>query len=730
MLPLALAYQKKGLAVAGSDSTRSEILSQLDREGVVSVSLGHDGVPVRDHCADCLILTDAIDLRTSPEVAMARELGIPLFRRSQALAHLLRGKKVIAVTGSHGKTTTTGLLVAGMREAGLDPTYFVGAEVRGFESAHFNDSDWAVIEACEAYDSLRDYDPAFVILTNLELDHVDFHGSWESLRNTVVSFVDRVPEEGRLIFCQDDSGACEVAEMTKVGSLGVTVSSFSLECLRLPGDHNRKNASLALALGETLGFGESFAQGVYGFLGARSRLEPIAVLRRGDEVVDCVMDYAHHPTEIEASLQALREQYPGRRIVVAYQPHLYSRTADLIPEFASALSLADVAVLTDIYPAREKPMPGVSSLRIVQLLRCDHHYVPSRFVLPRFLAKLVQHPDVLVVMGAGNIDETPGSFVKEAHRLGWLSADLSEPYVPEIMVVVGGRSAEREVSLNSGEAVYQSLLRLGYKARKVDLSEAALGDGLLTFVSGVNRPDLAVLMVHGPGEEDGSVQGFLDYMGIPYTGSSLQASAIAIDKGLTKKLYQEAGLPVPRGVTLRRGDPLPIYTEPVVVKPNSQGSTVGLSFVSRQEELESAVELAFLYDEEVVVEQWVRGIEISVPVFGDRAMPIIEIVPTTHYDFAAKYVPGATLEICPARLSEATTGKAQELALKAHKTLRARGITRTDMIVVGEELVILETNTLPGMTPTSLVPQSAKSAGMSFDDLVDWIVKDALTQST
>ncbi len=184
---------------------------------------------------------------------------------------------------------------------------------------------------------------------------------------------------------------------------------------------------------------------------------------------------------------------------------------------------------------------------------------------------------------------------------------------------------------------------------------------------------------------------------------------------------------VPRGQLLTSRDEAVEVRAPAVVKPNAQGSTIGLSFVDRDEDLAQAVAKAFQYDSAVLVEEWVRGMETSVPVLGDRALPPVEIAPVSgRYDFASKYSVGATEEIIPARLPEAVLGRLQEWALKAHRALGCAGATRTDIIVNGDDLVALETNTLPGMTGTSLLPNSAAAAGIPYADLVDWMVQDAL----
>lgn len=722
MSALARMLVHRGYEVRGTDSTKSPETDRLDAEGI-AVRIGHSGESLRE--GDVLVVTDAIDLDASPEVARAKELALPMVRRSQALGWLLQGKKVIAVTGTHGKTTTTGMIGAGLRAAGLDPLIVVGASVPEFGGPVVEGKgDWAVVEACEAYDSFHDLDPQIVVLTNLELDHVDFHGSYQGLRDSVLRFVAKVPDDGLLVYCEEDAGAREVAELSEGRSMGYG-SRNGASPSGLPGGHNQLNASAGLAVAKAIGVDEGqAAKGVHDFVGAERRLQ---VLHEG--AVTVIDDYAHHPTEIEASLGALRERYlappdpqPARRLIVVYQPHLYSRTEPLIPEFARALSEADLVVLTDIYPAREAPIPGVSSARIAELVTKPCVYVPSRHLLPRKVARLVREGDVVVGMGAGTIADFAPAFLDELKR-----AARGET---RVLVAYGGDSAEREVSLHSGRAVHEALLRKGYVSELVDLTDLLLANAQ-TAIVGPERPDIVFLAVHGTHAEDGAIQGLLEMLHLPYTGSGLLASALAMDKQAAKKVLARAGLKVPFGTLLDKQSAAVTVAVPAVVKPNAQGSTVGLSFVERKEDLERAIAKAFAYDEAVLVEEWVRGMEISVPVLGDRPLPPVEIAPASgRYDFASKYIPGATEEIVPARLPESVLKRAQEIALAAHRALGCEGATRTDMIVPepyeGAEPVVLEVNTLPGLTDTSLLPNSAKAAGIEFDDLVDWIVKDAM----
>lgn len=713
MSGLARLLLERGFDVAGSDATASPVTADLEARGA-NVRIGHGPQGVASGMA--VVLSDAIALEDSPEVAAARAAGCPLFRRSQLLGWLLRDRKVLAVTGTHGKTTTTGLLGAALRAAGLDPMIVVGASVPEFGGAVVAGAgSYAAVEACEAYDSLHDLDPHAVLLTNLELDHVDFHETYARLRDSVARFCRRVPSDGVVVVCEEDPGAEEVGRLMEAEGVRVARYRLTEADLALPGRHNALNASGVRALLGALGIDdERTERGLRAFGGAERRLQ---VLRDGPIVV--VDDYAHHPAEIASSIAALRGRYPGRRLVVAYQPHLYSRTAGLIPEFGEALSRADHVVLTDIYPAREPPMPGVSSARIAEEVRTTVDYVPVRHLLPRHVARLARPGDVLVGMGAGNIAEFPPKLLAELDRAAPL----------RVAVASGGDSCEREVSLHSGRAVVEALRARGYAVSEVDVTELLLGQGTVAPFVGPERPDVVFLAVHGTHAEDGAIQGLFELLHIPTTGSGIQASALAMDKQRTKEILGNAGIRVPRGVLLREPDEACPIGTPAIVKPNAQGSTVGLSFVEDSDALRGAIARAFRYDAAVIVEEWVRGMEISVPVLGDRALPPVEIAPLGgRYDFAAKYLPGQTEEIVPARLPEKTLREAEAIAVQAHRALGCEGATRTDMIVGEHGLVVLEVNTLPGLTGTSLLPNSARAAGIAFDELVDWIVQDAVTR--
>lgn len=285
-----------------------------------------------------------------------------------------------------------------------------------------------------------------------------------------------------------------------------------------------------------------------------------------------------------------------------------------------------------------------------------------------------------------------------------------------IGVLLGGSSAEREISLKTGRAILASLRRQGFRAVAID----AKND--LPAALKKHRIQYAYIALHGPGGEDGQVQGLLEWLKIPYSGSGVLASALAMDKAASKRLFEAAGLPIAPGTLifeLPSKSPLKL---PVVVKPVSQGSAVGVSIVKRPKEWRVAVRLALTYGAPAMVEAYLQGPEITVGVLGGRALPIIEILPQHHrsfYDYHAKYAPGGSRHILPARLTPALWKRSQALALDACRVLGTRGAARVDLIVDRRRgPCLLEVNTIPGMTETSLLPEAARAAGIDFDALV------------
>ena len=326
----------------------------------------------------------------------------------------------------------------------------------------------------------------------------------------------------------------------------------------------------------------------------------------------------------------------------------------------------------------------------------------------------------------------------------------------KVVVLMGGTSAEREVSLSTGRQILNALDPDKYTVYALDaasgqkflpagitqplgLLQAADGGAEITTlpqlpqVSLEDRPDVVFIALHGKGGEDGTVQGMLEVLSLPYTGSGVLASALAMDKAMSKRVLTGVGVLMPRDVTLKRGEAMPegALPVPLIVKPSRQGSTIGMTVVEKPQQLKAATDLAFQYDDVALVEQFITGTEITVPILGNdtlEVLPIVEIVPLGgFYDYEAKYTAGATDEIVPARIPDTVAAEARRVAELCHRTLGCRGMSRTDMIVTPEgEIYTLEINTIPGMTPTSLLPRSAQAAGYSFAQLLDRLIDLAL----
>lgn len=305
-----------------------------------------------------------------------------------------------------------------------------------------------------------------------------------------------------------------------------------------------------------------------------------------------------------------------------------------------------------------------------------------------------------------------------------------------LALLAGGNSSEREISLAGAAQVLEALDKTKYNITQYDPKT-----DIARLVHDAPQIDAALIVMHGIEGEDGRIQGLLDLLHIPYQGSGLLGSALAMNKLVAKHLYEQAGLPCPRFVVARKkmlNACVNLEKElglPLVIKPISAGSSVGVTIVQNASQIEAALARAFAEGEVLLVEEGIKGTEITVGVLGNdtlEALPVVEIVPNPQYlffDYEAKYKTGATEEICPARISPELTLKAQELAKTAHRVLFCKGYSRSDMIIRHNEIFLLETNTIPGMTANSLLPKAAQAAGINFPALLDKLIALALEKT-
>ncbi|WP_371663253.1 UDP-N-acetylmuramate--L-alanine ligase [Streptomyces sp. NBC_00280] len=430
MSGIAKILAQRGAVVAGSDAKESETATALRALGA-TVHIGHAAGHLADD-ATCVVVSSAIRA-DNPELARAAELGIPVVHRSDALARLMDGLRPIAVAGTHGKTTTTSMLAVSLSELGLNPSYAIGGDLDapGSNALH-GDGEIFVAEADESDRSFHKYAPEVAIILNVELDHHANYASMDEIYESFETFAGRIVPGGTLVISADHDGARELTrrlpDSVRVVTYGesadadVRVLSVVPQGLKsevtvlldgeeltftvsVPGRHYAHNAVAALAAGVALGVpaGE-LAPALAAYTGVKRRLQ-LKGEAAGVQVID---SYAHHPTEMTADLEAMRAAVGDARILVVFQPHLFSRTQELGKEMGQALALADASVVLDIYPAREDPIPGVTSALIIDAARAagaDVTAVSDKAEVPGTVAGMAKPGDLVLTMGAGDVTD-------------------------------------------------------------------------------------------------------------------------------------------------------------------------------------------------------------------------------------------------------------------------------------------------------------------------------------
>ena len=444
MSGIAEVLLNAGYPVTGSDKKKSELTARLEKLGA-KVFEGHQASNVGD--AEGIVVSNAVP-ETNPEVMEARRRKIPVIPRAQMLNELMRLKYGVCISGTHGKTTTTSMTGLVLKEGGFDPTIVIGGVLDSVGSnTLLGKGDYFVVEACEAFASFLQLSPAICVVTNIDNDHLDHYQNMDNLRDAFVRFINRMPFYGFAMVCGDDAEINHIlprvvrrtitygfkegndlrAHVEKASGLTTTFSLFKgseklgSATLNMPGKHNVLNSVAAIGVGMELGMSfEGCAKGLAKFTGVRRRFQ-VKGEAQGVAVID---DYAHHPTELDATLKAARDALKGHgasgggRLVVAFQPHLFSRTQLLYQDFARVLEQADEVFLCGIYPARETPIPGVSSQLIVDLLEAKGGAAPpvtycfdQADLLPKVM-KSLRSGDLFITAGAGTIDALGDSVLK------------------------------------------------------------------------------------------------------------------------------------------------------------------------------------------------------------------------------------------------------------------------------------------------------------------------------
>ncbi|MCE2454696.1 MAG: UDP-N-acetylmuramate--L-alanine ligase [Gemmatimonadetes bacterium] len=441
MSPLAEFMARKGICVSGCDLVDGPALAALREKGV-DVSVGHDPAHLEGVCA--LVVSSAIP-PSQKELARAGRRDIPVLKRAQALGSIVNSGELVAVSGTHGKTTTTALTAHVCAELGHDPTAFVGGWVPAWSgNLRLGGSDLFVVEADEYDRSFHELTPDVAVVTNVEADHLDTYGTARGVRRAFATFLRGLKPGGTVIVCADDHGASTLLARTEVkaityglaaGSMvwakNVYASTRGIRCtvmergyragelgLGLSGYHNLRNALAAATVARRLGSSwDDILEALACFEGVKRRFEFVGEVG-GAVFID---DYAHHPTEIRATLGAARARFPDRRLVAVFQPHLYSRTRDFASSFGASLSHADMVWITGIYPAREPPIPGVTGEMVATAAETAGHtdvrYTEEIDEMPTQLANELGSGDLLLTLGAGSIESLARKVLKRLEEV-------------------------------------------------------------------------------------------------------------------------------------------------------------------------------------------------------------------------------------------------------------------------------------------------------------------------
>ncbi|HZP85964.1 MAG TPA: UDP-N-acetylmuramate--L-alanine ligase [Burkholderiales bacterium] len=438
-----------GFQVSGSDLSESPATQRLRQLGA-RVSAGHDAVNVTG--ANAVVVSTAVR-PDNPEVAAARSKRIPVVPRAMMLAELMRLKQGIAIAGTHGKTTTTSLIASVLAEAGMDPTFVIGGRLEAAGShAKLGSGEFIVVEADESDASFLYLQPVLAVVTNIDADHMETYGhDFSRLRHAFLEFVEHLPFYGMAVLCIDDQNvrsllpiitrqvttyglseqaqirAVDVTEAAGQMCFGVTrrIGANGQEqrlpdlqvVLNLPGRHNVRNALAAIAVGMEVGVPDhAIRRALEGFKGVGRRFQRYGEVAIAGGSFVLIDDYGHHPVEMAATIEAARGAFPGRRVVLAFQPHRYTRTRDCFEDFVKVLSSADALLLTEVYPAGETPIVAADGRALARAVRVagkvEPVFVESVTELPDAILAMARPGDVVITMGAGSIGTVPGMLAK------------------------------------------------------------------------------------------------------------------------------------------------------------------------------------------------------------------------------------------------------------------------------------------------------------------------------
>lgn len=761
MSGLARLLLKRNSAVSGSDISENYVTKGLSQEGA-KVHIGHSSTYITP---DLTIVYSTDIKQTNAEYLAALEMKCKMLHRSDLLKILMEGKKSLAVTGTHGKTTTSSLLTTVLKCANTDPSFAVGGIIPqyGYNSGH-GEGEYFVAEADESDGTFVKYKPFGAIVTNIGLDHLDHFKSESALVQQFAIFLNDVQSKDHLFWCGDDARLQQIApEGVSYGfsdDCMLRVSQFQQEGWRcffdidfegkrysrieipLLGRHNALNASAVFGLALRLEIPEELIrQGLLSFQGVARRAE-----KKGEHQGVLVLDdYAHFPTEIVATLKGLREAIGERRLIAVFQPHRYTRTRDCLGLYGDIFNEVDELFVTDIFGGSESPIAGVTIEKVMDEIKIPLKYV-SRPDLADSLAKFVRPHDVVITLGAGDITKMGTELLDILKKNGVTKYKVG--------VVFGGRSSEHEVSILSSQLMIDSLKREYYDVYEFFINKEGIWSNgkdnhpasslpiSREVMDNIQKCDVFIPITHGNFGEDGTLQGFFEMLDKAYAGPDHRACALSMDKALLKAVWLTHGIPTSPFVTFnayqwktqRESIIESIRNKlryPVYAKGTHLGSSISVSKVETEDKLSAAIEHVMEYDSHILVENEILGRELEFAVLGNDRITIYdpgEVARVAEiYTYDEKYTDCGIPSIYKAELTPEQLANGKELVKKAYQLAGCKVCSRVDTFLDSSgNFWMSEINPLPGCTAYSMFPKVCEVNGLPGPELLDRLVILAL----
>jgi UDP-N-acetylmuramate--alanine ligase len=760
MSALARLLMQKGKNVSGSDSKESNLIKLLRKEGV-HITIGHEGNNINN--TNNVVFSSAIK-DDNPEMIKAKFKKVNIIHRADLLNNLMEKQDPLLVGGTHGKTTVSSLLSEVLIKAKADPSFAVGGIINSLNvNASYGNGKYFVAEADESDGSFLKLQGFGCIITNIDYDHLDYWKEKENVIEGFKKFFCNIKSKEHFFYCKDDEnlkllnpegvsyGFDENADLRIenfsqnefLNKFDIVFENVRYKDITIPliGKHNALNAAAVFGLCLKLSIdAEVIKKAFLSFSGVHRRLQKIANLNN----VLFFDDYAHHPSEIKATLSSLKEAVKEKRIIALFQPHRYSRTKNFLKEFSMSFDKADIVIVTDIYSAGEKEQV-ISSQDLVNNITESQAYYVKYDELVSFVKKILRPNDVVITLGAGNITSI-GPVLKDEY--------IKSPNKYKVGLFFGGHKTEHSVSIKSASYVDRCLDKTLYdvtyfyitKDNKWLIQDQINGnitcDDMSLVISFALNCDVCMPVLHGPIGEDGTIQGFFKTFNKVTVSCDYLSCGICMDKGLLKKICSLENIDNAKFLEFTivkwKEDNqkcidkiLNNFKYPFIVKPSHLGSSVGVEKVVNYDQLIKVIENAFILDDKLLVEEEIKGRQIEFGVIGTDCIEVAspgEIFSNNEiYSNERKYGSNPMETKVPADLPVNIIEKGKQIAKKAYQVAGCSVFARVDFFLDENNNYILnEINPIPGCTSISLFPQVWDNENLKGKDLIDRLIISGL----